>query len=192
MQKLFDKKIVVIWDTEYTSWKGCNENGWDKNKNQYKELVQIGAILIDARRYEIKKEFSSFIKPQINSKLSNFFIKLTGIKQKDVDSADNPEKVIGSFLKFVKNYDCYSYGNDYTIIMENIKLNKLKIKANKNKYHDVRKIFDKQGIPTEKFNSSSITVAFGVKNKEKMHNALSDARSILTALKILSTNNTKL
>jgi len=186
IRKIFNEKFVVIWDTEYTSWKGCSEKGWDPKKNQYKELVQIGSILVDAQNLKIKKEFNFFIKPKINKKLSYYFKKLTGIKQKDVDSAKNSEQIIKNFLNFIRDNNCYSYGNDILVLIENIKLHNLKIKINKKKFHDIRKIFKKEGISVEKFISGNITEAFGVKNKEKMHDALSDSKSILEGLRLLS------
>jgi hypothetical protein len=32
---------MILFDLEHTSWKGCQENGWDSLKNQYKEVIQI-------------------------------------------------------------------------------------------------------------------------------------------------------
>lgn len=189
MEKIFNQRFIIIWDTEYTSWEGCNKNGWDPNKNQYMELVQIGAILVDTSNYSIKKEFLSFVKPTINPKLSKFFKNLTGIEQSDVDSAQNSMQVISDFLNFVKDYNCYSYGNDVEVLLENIRLHNLNIKINNKNFHDVREIFKSKGISTEKYCSGNITEAFGVKNKEKMHNALFDAKSILEGLKILSIKN---
>ena len=37
--------IVVVYDTEFTSWQGANENGWS-GPGQYRELIQ-------PRRYQM-------------------------------------------------------------------------------------------------------------------------------------------
>ena len=37
---------IVIFDTEYTSWDGAQESGWIC-ENQYREIVQIGSIIVD-------------------------------------------------------------------------------------------------------------------------------------------------
>lgn len=34
----------VIFDTEYASWRSCQENGW--TGNQKKEIVQLSALKI--------------------------------------------------------------------------------------------------------------------------------------------------
>jgi len=40
----------IIFDTEFTSWKGSQERNWknspDPNLTEYKELVMIGAIKV--------------------------------------------------------------------------------------------------------------------------------------------------
>ena len=39
---------VVVFDTEFTAWQGSMERGWS-GPGEHKEIVQIGAVLLDAR-----------------------------------------------------------------------------------------------------------------------------------------------
>jgi len=81
MKNTLKKKIpneFIIFDTEFTSWKGSQERNWS-GKNEYMELVQIGALKVKKgdNRLEIVEIFSIFVKPKINPILSQYFINLT-------------------------------------------------------------------------------------------------------------------
>lgn len=88
---------LLLLDTEYTSWEGCIETGWDASANQYKELVQLAALRVDVDTLNILDEYNRFVRPQINPRLSEYFRELTGISQAQVDDADCFAKVFGSF-----------------------------------------------------------------------------------------------
>lgn len=205
----------IIYDTEYTSWKGCNENGWDPKKRQYREIVQIGAIKVDSKSLDILDSFSEFIRPRINPKLSKYFKELTGIKQLDVDEADEFDVVLERFIKWIDNLPCYSYGADHERLYENLDLlnlddnvelysNKggigcipysdevrevkskpMKVNLLKIKFHNLREILKKYGIKTENYNSGTLTRHFGVEPSYEAHNALNDVKVILDALRLL-------
>ncbi len=67
----------IIFDTEYTSWEGCNLNGW--RDWQKKEIVQIAALKVDGKTLEVIEKFNIYVKPKINPILSDYFVQLTGI-----------------------------------------------------------------------------------------------------------------
>ena len=74
--------MFVIFDTEYTSWKGCNEKGWvDPQK---KEVVQIAAIKIDDN-LEVVDSLNLYVKPKFNPDLSEYFQELTKITNQKLD-----------------------------------------------------------------------------------------------------------
>ena len=66
----------VIFDTEYTSWAGCQKNGW--KGNQKKEIVQISAIKL-SDNLNVICECNILCKPIINPILSDYFVELTHI-----------------------------------------------------------------------------------------------------------------
>jgi len=72
----------IVFDTEFTSWEGSQENNWSK-KGEHRELVQIGAYKI--HNGEIIETLNLFIKPRINPLLSKYFIDLTGITNKKIN-----------------------------------------------------------------------------------------------------------
>ncbi len=71
----------VIFDTEYTSWEGCLQNGW--RGLQKREVVQIAALKVDDD-FNVVAEFNQLCQPKINLILSDYFVNLTGISNDDV------------------------------------------------------------------------------------------------------------
>ena len=72
----------IVFDTEFTSWKGSMQNNWSK-PGEHRELVQIGALKIQDGK--IIEKLNLFIKPKINPVLSDYFIKLTGITNEHIN-----------------------------------------------------------------------------------------------------------
>lgn len=77
----------LIIDVEAT----CSKDGSIDHTNT--EIIEIGAVLIDSDGYWLG-QYSSFVKPKINPTLTKFCKKLTGINQKDVDSAPPFNRVL--------------------------------------------------------------------------------------------------
>jgi 3'-5' exoribonuclease 1 len=51
------------------------------------EIIEIGAVMLNARSLEIDSEFQAFIRPMRHPKLTDFCAKLTSITQAEVDAA---------------------------------------------------------------------------------------------------------
>lgn len=187
----------IIFDTEYTSWKGCLENGWTGNRK--KEIVQISALKVSAD-LEVIAEFNALCKPQINPVLSDYFSNLTHITNEQIKQFTEPFKnVYDNFVTFTDSHICYSHGwggnyfdkSDGEIMEENLSLYHLE--NNKNlKYRNIAPVF-KQLYNENKINvtsqsSGQIVEILGLKEKLKtldldIHNALYDVYSILEGLK---------
>lgn len=73
----------VIFDTEYTSCKGCQEHGW--RGRQQREIVQISAIRV-SNDLRVLDTFNVLCRPSINPILSDYFVNLTGITNKQIQS----------------------------------------------------------------------------------------------------------
>lgn len=190
--------MFVIFDTEYTTWKGCNEKGW--HGFQKREVVQIAALKVDEITFEVVEEFSIYIKPKVNPVLSDYFVDLTGLTNEFID--DNGvsfEEAYEKFVSFVSNLDCFSYawGRPFTnfadgeVVNENLIL--LGLKSNYNvKYKNVAAWFSdrysENEVDIKLKNSGAIAKNLGIeKNLEKFnldeHNAIYDCYSILEGIK---------
>lgn len=184
----------ILFDTEYTSWKGCQENGW--HGHQKKEVVQISAIKV-SDDLKVLKEFNQFCYPIINPVLSDYFIKLSHITNEKIKKEGILfPKAFNNFKKFIGKDICVSHGwgksgsfyADGNIIQENLRLNHMPIDKAiqyKNIAPVFKKLYKKHHIPIQKQSSGEITKLLGIKNQIKLnpHNALFDVYSILAGLK---------
>lgn len=187
----------IIFDTEYTSWKGCNEKGWVLP--QRKEIVQIAALQVKQSTLEVKAEFNILIRPTHNPILSDYFIKLTGITNEQIASEGVDFKEgLAKFIKFVGNRDCISHVwsgdkdscGDGEVIKLNLEYNNLP-KVNlrfKNIAPWFRKQYQENNIIVERQASGQIAKIVGRDEAIKQlglneHNALYDVYSLLEGIR---------
>lgn len=192
--------MFVIFDTEYTSWQGCLENGradWQKE-----EIVQIAALKVD-ENLQVISEFNVYIKPHINPILSDYFIKLTGITNEKLEQEGTYfPKAYAKFKQFAGDCICYSHGwsantdslADGKVMNKNLLFNQL-VDANLPNYQNIAPWFKAQyaekKINITKQCSGEIAELLGC-DKELLnlrldkHNALYDVYSILAGLRFLN------
>lgn len=174
----------VIYDTEYTSWKGCNENGWQPP--QHMEVIQIAAIKIDENFNELGR-FDIFVKPTLNPILSDYITNLTGITQKQVDEEGLEYfTALNAFKEFIGNAKCYSYGSDDKVMMKNANLLQKDKWPFEYEMYNIIPLYQKAGIDTSKYNSGALYKSVGLDLSGHEHNALFDVISLIETAKHLS------
>ena len=196
----------IIFDTEYTTWPGCQENGW--HGNQKKEVVQIAALKV-SDQLNVIEEFNALCKPTINPVLSDYFIQLTHITNEKVKKYGEPFlSAYRKFEAFVDDDICYSHawGADFfneadgKIIKENLLLHKIS-RPKKIIYRNIAPVFaelyQKNRIKIQSQCSGEIAKLLGVEENLKRlnldtHNAFYDTYSILEGLKFFSPESIKL
>lgn len=197
MNRYYNKlpETFIIFDTEFTSWKGSQERNW-KGENEHKELIQISALKIKKKgeTIYISKKLNIYVLPRINKNLSEYFINLTGITQKTIDKKGIPfKKAIDLFYKFCKGkkeekYKLYSMGNDYNVIKDNLKLNSINKKSRfykwKKHFYDIKPLFSEL-VNINDYTSGTLYKAFDIKPnyKSHVHNASWDCLSLFLSLK---------
>jgi len=72
------------------------------------EIIEFPAQLIDSETLRIVDEFHEFVRPTEKPKLTTFCTELTGIKQRDVETADTLDVVLGRFQQWL----CRHAGRD--------------------------------------------------------------------------------
>lgn len=70
----------VVIDLEAT----CDRRGWPR---EAMEIIEIGAVLVEAASLDPVAEFQTFVRPVIHPTLTAFCTELTSITQADVDAA---------------------------------------------------------------------------------------------------------
>ena len=176
---------IVIFDTEYTAWEGSMQRKWS-GPNEYREIIQIGAVIVDTTNYVEKNHMLLYVRPVKNPILSEFIIQLTGISQKIVDSEGlvYPE-AIKQFKQWVGGRPLFCWGIDVEVMAENATLLGTLFPFSISGKTDIRPLFAGYGIDTSLFSSGTIPRAFGETPPAHAHDALNDARSILQALQAL-------
>lgn len=71
----------LIIDLEATC---CDNNEFPRHEM---EIIEIGAVILDAETLELESEFQTFIKPTLHKTLTAFCTELTSITQNQVDDA---------------------------------------------------------------------------------------------------------
>ena len=195
----------IIFDTEYTSWKGCNENGWVLP--QRKEIVQFAAVKVDLPTLEVKAEFNVFVKPTYNPILSDYFINLTGITNEKIGSEGiSFKEAVTEFAAFAGKNDCISHvwkegkdsPGDGAVIKLNLEYNHLPdIKLNfKNIAPWFKEQYQEHGILVEKQSSGQVAKILERDEHIKRlgldeHNALYDVYSLLEGIRKFNGKNLK-
>ena len=122
-------KEAVIYDLEYTTWSGANERHWS-GKDEYREIIRIGAISIDLDSLQEIEALDVFVKPSANPVLSDYCVKLTDITNEQIQ-AEGIElyEAIHKFVDFVGERNTFSCGLDILVIVENLRLNNITFNA---------------------------------------------------------------
>ncbi|MDP3727161.1 MAG: 3'-5' exonuclease [bacterium] len=176
----------ILFDTEFTAWEGSQARGWS-GPNEYRELVEIGAIKIASEDLAEFGAFDVFIRPERNPVLSDYFIQLTGITQATVDAEGvELETALRDFKDWCGGLPLYSYGTDEQVLIENCALQGVSFPFPVDQFSDVRTVFQRRGIPAERYMSSTIVRAFDMEPARRAHRALNDARTILDGLRLLA------
>ena len=81
-------------DLEATCWR-------ERSDRTKMEIIEIGAVVLDASTGPMGAEFSRFVRPIVSPKLSDFCTELTSIRQEDVDQADYFWTVFPEFLEWI-------------------------------------------------------------------------------------------
>lgn len=187
----------VIFDTEYTSWKGCQENGW--KGNQKKEIVQIAALKV-SDKLETIGEFNALCQPSVNPVLSDYFVNLTGITNEQVKKYGKPfAEVYKNFEEFLGDNICYSFGwgadyfnkSDGLIVLENFQLYQMPLEKNlvyRNIAAVLKELYTENNMEVLSQCSGEVAKFLGLDDgissmRLKAHNALYDVHSVLVGLR---------
>jgi inhibitor of KinA sporulation pathway (predicted exonuclease) len=175
---------ITVFDLEYTAWECSMASQWLR-PGEFKEVVQIGAVRLDAASFDILDELDILVRPRINPELSPYFEQLTGITRamaaQGVDFADAYDR----FAKFADGGPICAFGHDEWVLEENIRLYGLKDAAPLPEFFDLRAWFAARALDPRGMLSCDVGPALGAPPQGRDHNALADARSLACGMAIL-------
>ncbi len=115
--------LILFFDCEYTCWENSHKTLWSDPRYP-SELLQIGIAVYNIKEKRYSKEFSSFVRPEINPHLSSYCKNLLKISQEEIDNAKKFPVVssqISEVINLYSNNSMYicSWGDDYNRISDN-------------------------------------------------------------------------
>jgi hypothetical protein len=113
---------LTIFDLEYTAWECSMARHW-LAPGEFREVVQIGAVRLDADSFAVLDEFDALVRPRVNPDLSPYFEKLTGITSgKIARSGQGFAAAYGGFLAFAGDGPIAAFGRDDRVLQDNLRL----------------------------------------------------------------------
>src|SRR6185295_12575298 len=173
---------ITVFDLEYTAWECSMARRW-LAPGEFKEVVQIGAVKLDADSFTILAEFDVLVRPRINHSLSPYFEKLTGISTAMVARTGcDFEKAYARFLNFAGEGPIAAFGRDERVLEHNLRLYGIAGARPLPPFYDLRGWFAALGLDPRGLHSCDLAPALGLTFAGRIHNALDDARAIANAM----------
>jgi inhibitor of KinA sporulation pathway (predicted exonuclease) len=174
-----------VFDLEFTSWQGALKGRW-LAPGQFKEVVQIGAVRLDASNLAELAACNLLVRPRLNPELSDYLVELTGISnariaQDGVDFA----RAYQAFLEFCADSIACAFGRDDLVLAENLALYGLSAQPTLRRYFNIAEWLRANGIETKGRHACDVGPLCGAQFVGQRHDALDDARSVAAGIRAL-------
>jgi inhibitor of KinA sporulation pathway (predicted exonuclease) len=173
---------VIVFDLEFTAWEGSMAERWLK-PGQFREIVQIGAVRLDAHSLAETAHFETLVKPRLNPMLSKYFEGLTGIANAELAARGiDLAQAYAEFLAFAAGNATFAFGRDDLIFLENFKLYGMAC-LHVPPYTNLVHWLGANGLRPR--HAGDVAEAAGVALEGRKHDALFDARSVAAGIRAL-------
>ena len=178
--------FATVFDLEFTAWEKSMAGRW-LAPGEFKEVVQIGAVRLDAETLEERGALNLIVRPRINPVLSRYLEELTGITNDRVraEGLDFAE-ALGGFAQFAHGDVICAFGRDDLVLMENCRLYGLDAVAPLPRYINVTPWLRAHGIESKGFHACDVGPLCGAQFEGRAHDALGDARSVAAGIRALA------
>jgi inhibitor of KinA sporulation pathway (predicted exonuclease) len=176
---------AIVFDLEFTAWAGSLENRWLR-PGEFKEVVQIGAIKVDADSFDEIAPFDALVRPRINPAISDYLANLTGItnaaiSQRGTDFLPAYER----FVAFAAGDPIVAFGRDDLVLTHNLRLYGIAGAPALPRYVNIAPWLAANGVDPRGLHACDIAQASGAVFEGRRHDALDDARSVALGIKTL-------
>jgi inhibitor of KinA sporulation pathway (predicted exonuclease) len=176
---------LIVFDLEFTAWEGSLTRHW-LTPGEFKEVVQIGAVRLNGESLAVEESFDCPVRPRVNSRVSDYFEKLTGISNTRLEAEGvDFEIAYRRFVAFAGGDVIAAFGHDEWVLEENIRLYGLKAMPALPPFRELRAWFARHGVDPKGLHSCDIGPMLGVPFEGQTHDALCDARSIAAGMAVL-------
>ncbi|XP_075886085.1 3'-5' exoribonuclease 1 [Nelusetta ayraudi] len=153
------------------------------------EIIEFPMVLINTHTLEIVDSFQEYVKPELNPKLSDFCVNLTGITQKMVDEADTFPAVLERVVAWLQERELgtkykYAFLTDGAWDMSKFlniqcQLSRLRYPQFARKWINIRKSYGNfYKVPRTQTKLSTMLEKLGLKYEGRPHSGLDDSRNI--------------
>lgn len=175
---------AIVFDLEFTAWDGSMAQRWLR-PGEFREIVQIGAVKVDAVTLAILDRFEAIVRPRINPCLSAYFEQLTGITSAELAAHGRDfAPAYDDFLAFAGRGVTSAFGRDDLVFAENLRLYGL-TPPQMPEFRDSRPWFRAAGFETQGLHSCDIGPKLGVAFEGRAHTALADSLSVAAGMRVL-------
>ena len=149
------------------------------------EIIEVGAVMVDALTLRVVDEFQRFIRPTRYPKLTPFCTTLTSIQQRDVDQAPVFKEVISEFKIWLDRYRRFifcSWGDyDLKQLRQDCAFHKIPYPINAPHVNVKRLMAERQKLSKKPGLGEAVRLA-GFKFTGTHHRGIDDARNIARLL----------
>ena len=179
------RNYAVIFDLEFTAWEGSMDSRWTR-PGELTEVVQIGAVKLDAANLKEVDSFDILVRPRVNLVLSDYLVALTGITNQAMDRRGVDFAVAyRAFLDFVGDARMFAHGRDDLILAANLKLYGWGRALPMPLYSNAVHWFTEQGIDLKGKRACDVAQLAGAVFEGHEHDALADARGVAAGFIVL-------
>ena len=177
--------FAVFFDLEFTAFEGSLARRW-LAPGEFKEVVQIGAVKVDAYSFALVEELEILVKPRINPALTPYLTNLTGISNAALSErgVDFREAYL-QFLPFAEDAVISAFGRDDLVLTENLRLYGICDMPPMPGYINVIPWLAENGIDMQGLHACDVARSCGAEFHGREHDALEDARSVWTGVRAL-------
>lgn len=149
------------------------------------EIIEIGAVMVEAKNLEIISEFQTFIKPVKNPLLTDFCKELTSITQKQVDDAPKYVEAIEKFKKWLYQYNDFVFGSwgdyDRQQIEQDCQFHQVAYPI-ASEHINLKRLFSSQQNLNRRYGMAQALNLVGIELQGTHHRGIDDARNIAQLL----------
>ena len=148
------------------------------------EIIEIGAIMVDAATLAPQAEFQTFVKPMRHKLLTPFCTELTTITQPDVDRAPRFPQAILKLGEFVKGKDalfCSWGGYDRNQFRRDAQHHRVKLPLGE-RHMNIKEAFSQRLGESRQYGTGQALRRLGLSFTGTHHRAIDDARNIARLL----------
>lgn len=149
------------------------------------EIIEIGAVMVDAGTLAIVDEFSTFVHPVRHRTLTTFCTNLTSIRQEDVDQAPELREAIRKLVTWAEHYADHlfcSWGDyDRNQIGRECRYKRIDRPFSAG-HRNLKQKFSERLGTSRRFGMAAALQEIGLELKGTHHRGIDDARNIARLL----------